>query len=273
MLQAGVAAAAVAAGGALWWLETPQDSLRTITRLGRVRVGYAIESPFAFVDRSGRLAGEGPETARLAARLLQWETEFVQTRFDALISDLRDGRFDLVAASLFITPDRERLVRFARPELRVAAGLLLGKGADHEPGSYDELVRSSRLRTGVVAGTVEEAALQGIRGRGLVVVPDAHAGATAVETGLIDALAVSYPTARTLAAPRQALHAVRMSGKEGGSLVAAAFRPGDRRLAATWNVALGKVLGSDEHRQLLLALGFDPALDVPLLAANPGRQQ
>lgn len=270
MLGGVVAAFAAAAGFGIWRLNSASDGLATIERRGRVRIGYAVEPPYAFVGSSGRVSGESPETARLVAERLRWQIEWIQTGFDALIPELQDDRFDVIAAGLFVTAEREHLVRFARPELLAAGGLLVRQGTGVAPHSYEELAQSTALRAAVLAGSVEESELQGMRGPRLLVVPDARVGATAVETHLTDVLALSYPSVRALADTRRTLQALRMFDSDGGSKVAAAFRPGDTRLLAAWNAGLADVLGSDSHRRVLLSLGFDPVLDVPAVPRPQG---
>src|SRR5690606_16634992 len=67
-----------------------------------LRVGYAIEAPYAFLDEDGRVTGEAPETARWVARRLgRGEPEWVLTEFGSLIGQLQEGRFDVIACGLF----------------------------------------------------------------------------------------------------------------------------------------------------------------------------
>lgn len=263
---------AVALGsGAAWRLSASHDDLARIARRGRVRIGYAVEPPYAFVAPSGRVSGETPETARLVAERLRWQIDWVQTDFDALIPQLQDDRFDVIASGLFITPQRQAIVSFARPELRVSGGMVLRHDDVRAFRSLQELAASNRIRAAVLASSVEESALRGLQGARLVVVPDAHTGATAVKAGLVDVLVISYPSARALVGAIPHLRAVQVAHSENESLVAAAFRPADRGLLATWNVALANVLGSEPHRRVLLELGFDPLQDIPGESHRGGR--
>lgn len=266
-LAAGVVALVLlGAGTAAWQCWVRHPTLRRIEEAGRVRVGYAVESPYAFLGPDGRVTGESAETARLVAARLGWRIEWVQTSFEALIPELLDGRFDLIAAGLFVTPQRARLVRFAHPELRVGAGLLVRHGNPkrlHGVGDF----KAPGVRAVVVAGSIEE---QRLRELGLpqpVSVPDARAGALALESGLADALVLSLPTVRAIARSHPALQAVAASDPIAAALVAAAFRPADPALLAAWNRAQAQVLASSAHLRAIAAFGFTPQ-DVP---AAPGR--
>lgn len=250
---------------AVWYLLGDGDTLGTIRRSGVIRVGYAVEAPYAFVAADGRVTGEGPETARVVAGQLGWRIEWVQTDFDALIPDLLDDRFDMVTAGLFVTPEREQLVRFVLPELQVGGGLLVRQGNPEGLRSIADLKRSTRPKGAAITGSVEALQLADLGDR-LVLVPDARSGAAVVKTGLAAALALSWPTVRRMAAGHPGLEAVRDAQHSAGFLVAAAFRPQDHTLALTWRRAQTQVLGSEAHLRAIAPFGFQ-ASDVP--AASP----
>lgn len=264
-----LAASVLLAGlSALFWWTARPDALGRIRERGFVRIGYAVEAPYAFVTPGGRVSGESAETARLVASRLGWKTRWVQTDFDELIPDLLDGRFDMVAAGLFVTPERARLVRFAAPKLRVRPGLLVPRGNPAGLRSMAQLKELARLRVAVLGGSEEERRLRALGVPHLVTVPDARAGATAVETGAVDVLALSLPTVRTMAGQNHRLQAIAATDPDGVHLVAAAFRPGDRDLVAAWNRAQAQVLGTAEHLREIAAFGFQ-ASDVPETPRTP----
>lgn len=63
----GMILAAVLAGS--WSLRSvSEDSAARIARTGVVRIGYAVEPPFALVAPQGRVTGESPEVARAVWR-------------------------------------------------------------------------------------------------------------------------------------------------------------------------------------------------------------
>jgi polar amino acid transport system substrate-binding protein len=265
---AGMAAAAIA----LWMASRGDDSLERVRNVGVLRVGYAVEAPYALVAADGRITGESPELARLvAARLNLPRIEWVQTRFDALIVELLEGRFDVVAAGMFVTPERARQVRFSRPSLRVGASLLVPTGNPEGLTSYEDAVSRPGLRIAALAGSVEEGGLlaRGLPRNRLLAVPDAAAGSAAVRAGAAAALALSRPTTRWLA--RQApdrVESVAVAGRAESAgatpsfLVAFAFAPDDRNLANAWDDALAKVLGSPDHLRAIAAFGLG-ADDLP----------
>lgn len=244
------------------------DALQRIRHAGVVRVGYAVEAPYAFLAAGGRITGESAETARLVAARLGWRIEWVQTTFDALIPELLDGRFDLVAAGMFVTPQRQRLVRFALPELQVGPGLLVRRGNPKALHGPDDLKARPGARAAALAGSVEELRLRELGVPAVLSVPDAHAGAAAVDSGLVDALVLSLPTVRAMADGNPHLEAVRAAGWEPTGFVANAFRPDDPALLAAWNRALAQVLASRQRLEAIAAFGFT-SQDVPQPTASP----
>lgn len=266
LLLVPVAAIAAAAFG---WALARTDTLGQIRQRGVIRIGYAVEAPYAFIAPDGQVTGESPETARLVAARLGWRTDWIQTDFNALIPDLLDGRFDMIAAGMFVTPQRARLVRFAVPQLRVRPGLLVANGDPAGVHAYADFQAVPALRVAVLAGSVEQERLRGLDAAQLVTVPDARAGATAVETGVADALALSLPTVRAMARGHPRLEALAAQDAGGVSEVAAAFRPGDEDLAGAWNRAQAQVTGTPEHLRAIAPFGFEAPDVLPVAGRAP----
>jgi polar amino acid transport system substrate-binding protein len=269
LLSAALGGLAVAAGlaGAVAWLrprgEASWDRVRSS---GVLRVGYAVEAPYAFVEADGRVSGESPEVARELGRRLGLELRWVNTAFHQLIPELEAGRFDLIAAGLFVTPERARRVHFARPQLLVRSGWLTLAGNPQRLGPYATLRERQGLRLAVLNGSVEqtELAALGLAPGALLAVPDAGSGRAAVLQGQADGLALSLPTVAQMAQD----HAGRLqavpaaAGSSSGSRVAMALRPADTSLAAAVDSALAGYIGSPPHLALLQRFGLSQA-DLP----------
>jgi polar amino acid transport system substrate-binding protein len=265
-LRAGWVALVVFAGGAAalaWALLRPaDDSLERLRQAGVLRVGYAVEAPYALVGPGGVVTGESPEVARhVAARLGIPRIEWYRVGFADLIPQLRERRFDVVAAGLFITRARAGQVRYSEPSLRVRPGWLTAAGNPRHLGSYADTARRSDVRVAVLRGSVEQAALQRLGLTGLLEAPDAQTALSAVLHAHAEALALSLPTVRSMAAGRpDRLAAVPAGGSAGAGLeadfVAFAFHTLDAQLQQAWNQALAGYVGSDEHLATLARFGF-----------------
>lgn len=247
------------------------DAQRTPGVPAVLRVGYAVEAPYALIDARGEVDGESPGLARLVVQ--RWpgvRIEWVQTNFDRLIPELLARRFDVIAAGLFITPERALRVRFSEPSVVVHPGLLMRADEPLATPTWAGLAGQDSLRVAVIDQAVEQAELRrlGVVDQRLLVVPDAATGRAAVEARLADALALSLPAVRALAADRPGLLTVRLQPEPGQPRVAGighvgfAFRPQDVALRQAWLQAQAQVQGQAQHMSLLQRLGFSAA-DLP----------
>lgn len=244
-------------------------ALARVQRAGVLRVGYAVEAPYAMRDARGEVVGEAPELARLVAQALGLaRIEWVQTSFEDLIPGLQARRFDVVAAGMFVTPERARQVLFSDPSVRVLPGLLVRQGNPlHLRGEADLLERAG-LRVAALKGSVEAARLAGLGlgGERLLLVEDAQAGRTALESGAADALCLSLPTVRWQANERpgslQALRLRQLGGAPALGYAAFQFNRQDLTLQQAWIRAQAALMGSPRHLQAIARYGFTPE-DLP----------
>lgn len=263
--RAALAVGAVLAGGGSWvWLRRAKGdgSLARVRAAGELRVGYAVEAPYVLLLPDGSVSGESPEVARAVAARLGLKTGWIKTPFERLLPELESRRFDLIAAGLFVNPQRAQRVRFSRPTLRVRAGWLVVAGNPKDLASYEQLARQPDVRVAALSGSVEQAALDALQlpaGR-RVAVPDAQSGLAAVSSGAADALALSLPTVRRMAAASSGrLAALPVQGAaQRDNRVALAVHRDDAALQAAVDGALAGYVGSAEHRAMLQRFGLTP---------------
>ena len=263
---AGVLLALLAVAGLLA-LRFRDGSLRRPQAGGVLRIGYAVEAPYAFLGPSGEVTGESPEVARrivqrLGIRNVQWRL----VDFRMLLDELEDGRIDVVAAGMFITRERAHRVAFSIPTFHVRQGLLVRKGASPGLRTYGEAVGRPEVRLAVLSGSIEEGMLRrlGLAPAQIQVVPDARTGLAAVHSGLADGLALSSPTVRWMALQDRSgdlemaapFEASGLPQEDEQGYGAFAFRKGDRRLREAWDEALRTFIGSPEHQALVARFGF-----------------
>ncbi len=236
------------------WFLGRDDSLVRVQRAGVLRVGYSVEVPFAQVEPDGTVRGQSADCAVEVARALGVRVEWVQTPLDRQIPDLVAKRFDVVAAGLFISPERAAQVRFSLPTLRVRPAWLT-RAASPAP-------TLAALRSGwdvvVVSGAAAERHLATLGlGERLHAVPDVRAGAAGLSRGLYQALALPWPAGNRLVAERPADFAVWPAddGRPDRE-VALAFRPEDKALAAAADAALAPWLTGAAYRATLAGFGL-----------------
>ncbi|WP_129630549.1 ectoine/hydroxyectoine ABC transporter substrate-binding protein EhuB [Candidatus Oscillochloris fontis] len=245
-------------------------SFENIQRADRIRIGYAVEAPFAFTRENRRVTGESPEVARaVVERMGISQITWIQTEFDQLIPDLRNGRFDVIAAGMFITPERARWVAFSEPTFHVQQGLLVRIGNPHNLHTYEQVVQTAGIRVAVLDSSIEQRMLQqiGLAPERLIRAPDIPTARVAVESDLADAFAISAPTLRWLvkyeyvpqlevATPFVQPDPAHTDGLGYGGF---AFRQEDRALRTAWNRAMDTLINSRDHLQIIAPFGFTEA--------------
>ena len=253
--------------------ERNEDTLARVRREGKLRLGFANEAPFAYRDpASGKLTGEAPEVLRhVAAALGVPEVDGVLTEFGSLIPGLIAGRFDVIAAGMYVTPERCRRVRFSEPSYCVREALMVARGNPLALGSYADVARSNAT-LGVVAGTVElgYAKAAGIPEERLRVFPDGPSAVEGLKSDRIQAFAATSLTVSDLLrkagdAPLEA--AQPFEAGQGGSQLppgcgAFAFRPGDEKLRGAFDAELARFRGTPAHMALVAPFGFGAATRV-----------
>jgi polar amino acid transport system substrate-binding protein len=247
--------------------EPARDTLERARAEKRMRVGFANEAPFAYRDAAtGRLTGEAPEVARhVLGRLGVSEVEGVLTEFGSLIPGLKAGRFDLIAAGMYITPERCHEVVFSEPSYCVRESLMVKRGNPENLHSYADVVKKSVV-LGVVAGTVERGYAQalGVPEHRLSVFPDPPSAVAGLQAGRIQAYAGTSLTVADLLqkAADPTLEAARpfedpvIDGKPARGCGAFAFRKRDTALRDSFDRELTGLLGTDTHAKLVSPFGF-----------------
>jgi len=98
---------------------------------GTLTVGSDIPyAPFEFGD-APEYKGFDVELVNAIADKLGLEVKFVKTPFDVIFRNLaQGGKFDMVASSTTITPEREKVVAFSDPYFVADQSLMIKKGSD-----------------------------------------------------------------------------------------------------------------------------------------------
>lgn len=259
------------------WLLMPhtETTLERMKRTGEARVGYTLEAPYAFRDARGRVTGEAPEIAReVLVRLGVRRIDWIQCEFGLLISELRAGRFDVIAAGMFRTPERERLIGFSEPTVCVLPGLLTRADNPTRPRSYRDFAQGSDLRLAVLdeAAEAADARAAGVPSERIIDFPDAEMAVDALIIGMVDGLALSWPSVHALAEQHPGLEGGIVSEMDGGddgasrACGAFGFRKEDGDLRKAFDRQLGDYLGSEAHLRLMTDLGLTPENLTPSVA-------
>ena len=246
----------------------PRDnSLKKFQQAGVIRIGYAVEAPYAFLKAGGEVTGAEPEVAKIIVKRLGIDRiEWHLYEFNDLIPELEAGRIDAIAAGMFITSERAKHVSFSEPTFHVQEGLLVAAGNPLDIHSYEQAAKIPEIKIAVLTGSVEEVLLKqlGMNASQFIHVPDTLTGLKAVETGTADGLALSALSIRWLALQDQLERTEMAEPFEQANTEtnrfngygAVVFRQEDEQLRDAWNKELQSFLGSPEHLKLIESFGF-----------------
>ncbi|MEU1512296.1 ectoine/hydroxyectoine ABC transporter substrate-binding protein EhuB [Streptomyces sp. NPDC005811] len=252
-----VATASTADGG---------DLLDRLRAAEVVRLGIAGEIPFGYIDRDGRLTGEAPELAKVIFKRLGVDSvQPVPTEFGSLIPGLNAQQFDVVAAGMYVTPERCAQVLFADPDYEMLDSFVVRKGNPEGLDTYRDVVKKkARFATGTGYAQIQHAVAAGYRESDILIVPDQVAGLNAVETGRADVFAGTAVTARDVVKKSRRAEATEpfaavVAGRptvDGGAF---AFRLTETRLRDAFNAQLHRLRKSGELARILRPFGFTKA--------------
>jgi polar amino acid transport system substrate-binding protein len=129
--------------------------LAELQESGTVTIGIANEVPYGYEDEAtGDITGEAPEIAKVIFPELGIPNLDAQVvEFGALIGGLQAGNFDVIAAGMYITPDRAQEVIFADPEYCINESMLVPEGNPDGLTDYNS-VADTDVRLAVASGTV-----------------------------------------------------------------------------------------------------------------------
>ncbi|MEV5435950.1 ectoine/hydroxyectoine ABC transporter substrate-binding protein EhuB [Streptomyces sp. NPDC052682] len=242
------------------------DLLERLRAAGVVRLGIAGEIPFGYIDKNGELTGEAPELAKVIfKRLGVGRVQPVPTEFGSLIPGLNSQQFDVVAAGMYVTPERCEQVIFADPDYQMMDAFIVRKGNPKGLHTYEDVVaKKAKLATGTGYAEIQYAVEAGYKESDMLIVPDQVAGLNAVEAGRVDVFAGTALTTREVVKKSVKAEVTRpfkpvVGGRphvDGGAF---AFRRTETRLRDAFNAELRKLKKSGELLRILRPFGFTEA--------------
>jgi len=100
-----------------------------------VRIGIATEPypPFAVPDARGEYSGWEIDITKAICTAAKLDCQFVATAWDGIIPSLQAEKIDVIAASLSITEERQKVIDFSERYYQTGASLAVGQGLDIKP--------------------------------------------------------------------------------------------------------------------------------------------
>lgn len=263
LLQTSAGLAAAASTLSLASSAFAKTTLERAKAQGFIRIGFANEAPFGFATPDGKLTGEAPEVAKaVLAKMGIPQVDGVLTEFGSLIPGLKAGRFDIIAAGMFINPKRCKEIAFSEPSYGIGQAMLVKKGNPKAVKDYSTIKENSALKLAVMAGAVEGGYAKdaGVAQDQLVVLPDQSSLIAAVQSGRADAAALTALSIADMAKKGEGVESTTPFGEVAGKSVKGhggfGFRKEDTDLYKAFNKELKAFLGTPEHLALVTPLGF-----------------
>ncbi|MFG3258186.1 ectoine/hydroxyectoine ABC transporter substrate-binding protein EhuB [Streptomyces sp. NPDC048172] len=241
------------------------DLLERLKAQGTVRLGLAGEQPYSYIDKDGELTGSSPAIARIIfKRLGVPNVQPFPTEFNSLIPGLNSLQFDVVAAGLYIIPERCEQVLFADPEYEMRDAFIVRKGNPKKLRTYEDIKKTgAKMATGTGYAEIQYAAEAGIKKSDLLLLPDQLAGLLAVEQGRCDVFSGTAVTVRNVVRQTKSTKAEftdafipKLDGKPDLGTGAFAFRKAEGNLRDAFNRELLKMKKSGELFRVMKQFGF-----------------
>ena len=227
---------------------------------GFARIAIANEPPWTMVTTGGEVSGAAPDLARAVLNKMGIK-EIVASvsEYGAMIPGVQARRFDMVAAGLFIKPERCEAVLFSQPDLCDAESFMIKAGNPLNLKSFAD-VASSGAKIGVVGGGTEEklAIEAGVDRANIVVVPDPQSGAKLLQDGRIDVYALPVLSISDLLKKAEDPSLAMFAPVESTPIFCAgvAFRKQDGALRDAYDVALAEIKASGEFAAIIEPYGY-----------------
>ena len=103
-------------------------------------------SPWTYEDEAGVLVGFDVEIAQAIAAKLGVQATFIETPWEGIFAGLNDGRYDIVANGVDVTPERSETYDFSEPYAFLRTALVV-RGDNEEIKSFEDLAGKSTVNS------------------------------------------------------------------------------------------------------------------------------
>ncbi|MGQ9855237.1 MAG: basic amino acid ABC transporter substrate-binding protein [Fervidobacterium sp.] len=241
----------------LWWLLLVTfvmaavlsfgQSLTEIKKRGKLVIGTEPTfPPFEFVDEKNQVVGFDIDIANELAKRLGVKLEVVNLPFDSLIPALQQGKIDLIIAGMTITEERAKVVDFSKPYFEANQAIVVRKGSDFSPKSFDALVGK---KVAVQLGTTGDLVVSEIKGIEVVRFQKFTDAFLELQNGRVDAVVLDEAPAKAYVKkfPKFTISTVVDTGETYGIAV----RKGNKELLNFVNQTLDIMKGAGTYTKLL----------------------
>ncbi len=235
---------------------------------GTMKIGIANEVPYGYEDESGNVTGEAPEVAKIVLGALGIDNvKATVVDFGALISGLKSGQFDMIAAGMYINADRAQQILFSDPDYCVGEAFAVPTGNPDDLSDFKSVVDNPDVTLAILEGAVEVgyADAAGIPDNQIELFSDVNAQYDALEAGRVDAVTGTYLTVKQQTdvldgfETTEAFTPVDENGKEVLGCGGFGFRNENQALRDAFNDKLNELQDKGELTDVITQFGFAQA--------------
>jgi polar amino acid transport system substrate-binding protein len=225
---------------------------------GKLRVGIANEPPFTQVTADGTVTGVEPDIARAVLKKIGIaDIEGIVTPYGQMIPGMQAGRWDMVAAGLFMKKSRCSQVLYTDPTIVSTYSFGVKAGNPNGITSVAD-VKQTQFKIAAQGGAFEEGILKsaGIPTDRIVQVNDTRSGVEAVKSARADAVLLPTLSLDELFKNDKTMEATPAIKDAPVTGAGHAFRKNDTELFSAYNKALVELKRSGEFKEIVTKWGF-----------------
>ncbi len=216
-----------------------------------ITLGIAGEVPYGF-EEGGEATGEAPEVAKvLLEEMGITQIDFSVAEFASPIPGLNAGRFDMVAAGMFITEERADQALFVGPDYCATTSFGVAEGNPEGVSDFESIIDTGAT-LGVLEGAVELGYAEdiGVPEDQISTFPAAADLYDGLAAGRVDAVALTTPSVETNVADLEGYEATEgfvpvVNGEEQFGCGAFVLQDEDTAFAEEFNAALDELQAED----------------------------
>lgn len=244
---------------------TGDELLAQLQDAGSITVGIANEVPYGYQGEDGEITGEAIEVARAVLPGIGIDDIEAQVvEFNALISGLQAGQFDMIAAGMYIDEDRAQQILFSDPDYCVGEAFAVPEGNPLGISDLESVVEGGEATIAILSGAVEEGYAEdaGLPAEQIELFTDVNAQYDALAAGRVDAVIGTSLTVLTQVEGRDGFEATESffpldeDGEEILGCGGFGFRNEDQELRDAFNDELNRLQDEGEILPIIEAFGF-----------------
>ncbi|MDR3099606.1 MAG: ABC transporter substrate-binding protein [Paraburkholderia sp.] len=221
------------------------DELQELKSAGEIRIAMSGQyPPFSFANDKNQIVGFDASIGEALATQLKLKPTIVTTPFDGLIAGLLGKKYDMVVASMTITPERARAVDFVGPYYHVARVVVVA--ANSPVQKVDDLKGKT---VGVILGDTNDKWAEAHGNWNIRTYKGLPEMLMELQSGRIDAIVMdSVPVMIAVKKTGQKVRMLETPGPRDS--IGIAIRKGNPQLKAALQKALDDMMASGTYEQI-----------------------